>query len=597
MDCDRGSAVAWTTDLCLHLKKCVGTSRRHVEPALDFNSTVFRPQRSNPPATATRHHRERSAAASDRLTPLLSSAMKDDYIDVAADAAEAPTTAGFLSQDDADMLRLGKAQQFKRNFSFWSTFGFVSIYMATWEFVIVSMSPSVATTGYGGFFWTFIGSLVCYSAIVLSLAEMSSMSPTAGGQYHWVSEFAPAGWQKQASYASGWMSSLGWIASLAGGVYVCADLVSVCVSIVHPDLVLTSWQIFLILLALFLLTIVFNTLGTRVLPTLEVVSLIGHTIGFVVFVGVLWGMCRPLNGSTEVFLDFQNNGGWTNFGTVCLLNQVSIIWSMLGSDTIVHISEEVQDASLTVPRAMWWSYVVNTFMAFVMVITMLYAIGPVDSILEADLPYLNLFSATGSVGVALFLAIVLFVLIYAGNVTALATTSREVWAFARDRGFPFSAWISHMNHKYDMPFNAIYISSLIALLLCLITLGSESAFNTIISVSLLALMSTYMLSIGCVLLRRVRGRELPHARWSLGRLGLPINAFAVGYSAFIVVLSCMPSSNPTTVADANWAPAIWAAVILISVVAYVLHGRRKFTPPVIFVEGRRPHGDGLQKVS
>lgn len=102
---------------------------------------------------------------------------------------------------------------------------------------------------------------------------------------------------------------------------------------------------------------------------------------------------------------------------------------------------------MTVPRAMWWSYVFNISMAFVMVITMLYAIGPVDTILEADLPYLNLFSATGSVGVALFLAIVLFVLIYAGNVTALATTSREVWAFARDRGFPFSAWISRVSFE------------------------------------------------------------------------------------------------------------------------------------------------------
>lgn len=83
-------------------------------------------------------------------------------------------------------------------------------------------------------------------------------------------------------------------------------------------------------------------------------------------------------------------------------------------------------------------------MAFVMLITVLFCIGPLDSILDADLPYLNLFSNTGSNSAALFLAIVLILLVYAGNVTALATTSREVWAFARDRGFPFSTWISHV---------------------------------------------------------------------------------------------------------------------------------------------------------
>lgn len=263
--------------------------------------------------------------------------MKISSVEVASD--EAP---GELSQDVLDMARLGKAQQFQRNFNFWSTFGFVSIYMATWEFSIVSMSPSLPTTGYGGFFWTFIGSLLCYSSIVASLAEMSSMSPTAGGQYHWVSEFAPAGWQKQASYASGWMSSLGWISSLAGGVYVCADLVQVCINIEYPDFVFTSWQRFLVILVMFLVTIALNTLGARLLPAIEVVSLIGHVAGFVVFVGILWGMCQPLNGSSVVFLDFENNGGWRNFGTVCILNQVSMIWSMLGSDTIVHICEYLQ---------------------------------------------------------------------------------------------------------------------------------------------------------------------------------------------------------------------------------------------------------------
>lgn len=316
-----------------------------VESVIDFiPSFLQRPPFFSSSAAARRHQPERESASSDGLIPLLSPVMKDDYVDVAA--AEATVSTGSVSQDEADMVRLGKAQQFKRNFSFWSTFGFVSIYMAAWEFVIVSMSPSIATTGYGGFFWTFVGSVLCYSSVVLSLAEMCSMSPTAGGQYHWVSEFAPAGWQKQASYASGWMASLGWIASLAGGVYVCADLVRVCINMTYPDLVLSSWQVFLILLGLFLLTILLNTLGTRVLPTLEVVSLIGHTVGFIIFIGIFWGMCRPLNGGSEVFLDFQNNGGWTNFGTVCLLNQVSIIWSMLGSDTIVHICECLLEISM-----------------------------------------------------------------------------------------------------------------------------------------------------------------------------------------------------------------------------------------------------------
>lgn len=154
-----------------------------------------------------------------------------------------------------------------------------------------------------------------------------------------------------------------------------------------------------------------------------------------------------------------------------------------------------------------------------------------------------------------------------------------------------------MNRKYDIPFNAVYLSSVGAGILCLVNLGSTLAFNIIVSLSLLALLSTYMLSIGCVLLRRIRGQELPHARWSLGKLGLPINAFAFCYSFFVVVFSCFPTALPVTTADANWAPAIWAAVIVLSIGTYLVHGKQHFTPPVMFVEGKRAAGVGIQASS
>lgn len=76
---------------------------------------------------------------------------------------------------------------------------------------------------------------------------------------------------------------------------------------------------------------------------------------------------------------------------------------------------------------------------------MLFGIGSLNDAINSDAPYLNLFTNTGSTGVALALTIILFFLIFAGNVTALAATSRELWAFSRDRGFPFSRWISHVS--------------------------------------------------------------------------------------------------------------------------------------------------------
>jgi choline transport protein len=135
--------------------------------------------------------------------------------------------------------------------------------------------------------------------------------------------------------------------------------------------------------------------------------------------------------------------------------------------------------------------------------------------------------------------------------------------------------------------------SVIAAILSLIQLGSDTAFNILVSLSTLGIMSTYLLSIGCVLLKRIRHEPLPHARWSLGRYGTIINLYAVLYSLFIVILCCFPLNLPVSTESAQWAPLIWVAVILLAAVVYVVHG--KYTPPVDFIEGKRAIGIELQQ--
>jgi len=151
-----------------------------------------------------------------------------------------------------------------------------------------------------------------------------------------------------------------------------------------------------------------------------------------------------------------------------------------------------------------------------------------------------------------------------------------------------------MNHKWNIPFNSVYITSVWTGVLCLINLGSTLAFNIIVSLSLLALLSTYMISIGCVLLKRIKGEELPEARWSLGRYGLLINSIAFAYSGFVIVFCCFPATLPVTTKTANWAPLVWVGVIVIAMIVYIFHGRKHYTPPVVFVEGRRVEGMGFQ---
>ena len=52
--------------------------------------------------------------------------------------------------------------------------------------------------------WMYVVTLFGFIFAILSMAEMASMAPNSGGQYHWVSEFAPRSTQKPLSYITGW---------------------------------------------------------------------------------------------------------------------------------------------------------------------------------------------------------------------------------------------------------------------------------------------------------------------------------------------------------------------------------------------------------
>ena len=78
-------------------------------------------------------------------------------------------------------------------------------------------------------------------------------------------------------------------------------------------------------------------------------------------------------------------------------------------------------------------------------ITMLFTVGSLEDAINASSPFQNSFTNTGSTGVNVTLTLILALLIAAANITSLATTSREVWAFARDGGTPGHRWISKVS--------------------------------------------------------------------------------------------------------------------------------------------------------
>jgi amino acid permease len=78
-------------------------------------------------------------------------------------------------EDIADMARLGKKQELKRNFRKFSTLSFATIIMATWEVLLVANAQALTNGGRPAFVYSYIWTTVGFAPIIVSLAEMSSM--------------------------------------------------------------------------------------------------------------------------------------------------------------------------------------------------------------------------------------------------------------------------------------------------------------------------------------------------------------------------------------------------------------------------------------
>ncbi|KAF3003753.1 hypothetical protein E8E13_009675 [Curvularia kusanoi] len=103
-------------------------------------------------------------------------------------------------RDERDMDRMGKLQELRRQFKFLTVFGFSILLGNTWPYALIGIGISLYNGGPAGGIWLLV--VVCFGMffVTLSLAEMVSMAPTAGGQYHWISEFSPKKYQKILSY-------------------------------------------------------------------------------------------------------------------------------------------------------------------------------------------------------------------------------------------------------------------------------------------------------------------------------------------------------------------------------------------------------------
>jgi choline transport protein len=151
----------------------------------------------------------------------------------------------------------------------------------SWVAIATSLALAISAGGPVTLLYGIIFSCVAYACVGISLAEMISVYPTPGGQYHFTSILAPKACSRGLSYVCGCISMLSWIALTAAATILGAQMVIVLPESYVEGYTPQPWHYFVVYQAINIAMLLYNLFALRVTPWI-------HNVGCECESGSIW---------------------------------------------------------------------------------------------------------------------------------------------------------------------------------------------------------------------------------------------------------------------------------------------------------------------
>lgn len=487
--------------------------------------------------------------------------------------------------DNQLLAEIGYKQELKRQFSTLQVFGIA--------FSIMGLLPSIASVMGGGLtggpvtlVWGWFVAGFFILLVGITMAENCSAIPTAGGLYYWTYYYAPEGYKEVISFVIGCSNSLALAAGVCSIDYGFAEEVLAAVIISKDgNFDATNGKLYGIFAAAVVSMAFLTCMASNFVANLQTLSIVSNMfIIILLFIALPIGAKRNMGGFNDgefIFGSFQNFSDWNNGWQFCLAGFMPAVWTIGAFDSCVHQSEEAKDAKKSVPIGIIGSITACWILGWLILICLMACMNPdisevLDTKFEIVLAQI-VYDALGKKWAIAFMALIAFCqyLMGASIVTAI---SRQVWAFARDDGLPFSKYIKIVDTKRSVPYVAIFAAcgaSLVLGLLCLDGPAAAALFSLAVAGNNLAWSTP-------TFLRLTFGRDLFRpGPFYLGKLWSPIVGWiGVFFQAFIIILVMFPSAQhgivPTTM---NYACVIGPGIWILAWVYYITYKKKTFHGP------------------
>ena len=483
-----------------------------------------------------------------------------------------------LSSDEETLHALGYAQELRRRMSGFSNFAvsftIISILsgcLTLYGYGMGTGGPSIIVWG-----WPIVGIMTLF--VGLSMAEVCSSFPTAGGLYYWAAKLAPRNGPAW-SWFTGWFNFLGQVAITAGIDFGCAFFINALLNL-EWGVSTAHWVTIALFAGVLLVHGLLNQFGIRLVALLNNVSVWWHIVGVLIIVSVLAFVPSHHQSASFVFTSTFNNTGWHSIFYVLLLGLLLAQYTFTGYDASAHMTEETHNAARSGPRGIVMSIVVSLFAGWILLIGITFAIQHYTAELNSatGVPPAQIFiDAVGTTGGKLLLLVAIGAQLFCG-MSSVTANSRMIYAFSRDGALPGSNLWHQVNKRTRTPTNAIWLATASALILGLPYLWNSYAYAAVTSIATIGLYIAYVIP---TFLRLRQGSNFQRGPWHLGRWSSVVGIIACTWVVFITVLFVLPAASPITWKTFNYAIVALVAVIGFAGIYWLVSAKNWFTGPRI----------------
>ncbi|EYE97520.1 amino acid permease [Aspergillus ruber CBS 135680] len=498
--------------------------------------------------------------------------------------------------DEQVIVALGYKQEFKREFSLWTTFCV--------SFAVLGLLPSFGSTlaygmgyaGTAGMVWGWIIAMVFIQCIAMAMAELCSAMPTSGGLYYAAAVLAPPEYGPFAAWIVGWSNWIGQVTAAPSVNYSLAAMILAAVSIENPSYEPTKWHTFLLTALLLGVHAGISSMPTRWIAnfnsygsTFNLLALISVLITIPVQIATDDSDRRPwgFNPSSDVWGNINNRTDWPD-GIAVLMTFVGVIWTMAGYDSPFHLSEECSNASIAAPRAIVMTSAIGGVLGWLLQLVVAYTVHDIEAVMNSSLgqPWASYLLQVLPRKTAITLLSLTIICGFSMGQGCMVAASRVTYAYARDDCFPLSRIWKRVNTKTQTPVNAVLLNASLGVLMSLLMLAGSVAIGALFSIGAIA----QFVAFGIPIAIRVFfvGDRFRRGPWDLGPtwLGRMVGGVGVSFVVLMVPVLCLPQvqGERLTPQLMNWTCLVYGGPMLGVVIWWVVDARRWFRGPKVNVE-------------